>query len=171
MGQQPNIELEIEELPRPIPEPGPARAWRPGRPGEIQRPEDVPHGGLFGTPGPDAGFAFTLLERVELPLAEHEHRADTEAALGAIMIARSSHEGRAPATGDLEAARALTGLDERLPDDTRASMATYRKERFAGFAHDPERVKAWEATLPGSLLYADVGEILRQITTGAAALG
>ena len=55
MGQQPNMPLTVEDLPRPEPHPAPARRWRAGRPGDPALPADVPWGGAFGTPGPDPG--------------------------------------------------------------------------------------------------------------------
>ena len=61
MGQQPNIELEIADLPRPRPAPDPARRWKPSRPGELHSPEEVPWGGAFGTTGPDTGFVYRLI--------------------------------------------------------------------------------------------------------------
>ena len=36
VGQQPNIELEMADLPRPRPKPQPAHGWVPGRPGELR---------------------------------------------------------------------------------------------------------------------------------------
>jgi len=169
MAQQPNIELEITDLPRPEPHPGPARSWRPGRPGDPTGPDDVPRGPLFGTPGPDAGFALRLLDTLGWAPAEGEHRADTEAALAAIIIARGSKEGRAPTRKDVDAALTLLGLGE-VPPPVADAFATYRKHRFAGFAHDPERVELWLATLDEELIHADLPAIRAAIASGPDAL-
>ena len=84
MGQQPNIELEIADLPRPTARPAPARRWSPSRPGEMNTPEDVPWGGAFGTTGPDTGYALSLVGQRDLVLAHGEHRANAEAAIAAV---------------------------------------------------------------------------------------
>ena len=50
----------------------PARRWRSDRPGDLESAS--PQGGLFGNPGPNVGFAYTLAEHVvdRIALAEHE---------------------------------------------------------------------------------------------------
>ena len=167
MGQQPNIELEIEELPRPHPRPGAARPWVPGRPGELMGPDEVPRGGLYGSPGPDPGFALKLIDAAGF--GPHERRADTREALAAVMIARSSAEGRAPARKDLQAAATLLGMRD-AEGETADAFAAYRRTRFAGFAHDPEAVKAWEASLPADLVLADLDTIRDAVAAGPSVL-
>ena len=58
MGQQPNIELDIDDLPRDTHEPGAPSGWKPTRPGEILSPAAMPVGGVFGNPSPDGGISF-----------------------------------------------------------------------------------------------------------------
>ena len=109
MAQQPNIELDAADAPRQTPTPDPARRWNPGmRPGVIASPSDKPIGSGFGTPGPDAGWALTLIRRADLD----DSSPELEALLAAIMVARASHFGRAPVPDDLEAAMILCGLDD-----------------------------------------------------------
>jgi hypothetical protein len=111
MGQQPNIEIDPSDLPRPTAEPGPARRWRPTRPGVIVAPEQMPWGGAFGTPGPDTGWALKLVRSAEL-----SGRTDgLEGVLAALMGARASLFGRAPVLEDLEVAKLLAGLGADLP--------------------------------------------------------
>jgi hypothetical protein len=61
MGQQPNIELDESDLPRPTPQPAPARRWRPTKPGLITAPSENPSGGYFGKTGPDPGWAIRIV--------------------------------------------------------------------------------------------------------------
>lgn len=103
MGQQPNMPLTIEDLPRPEPHPAPARRWRAQRPGDPSSPADVPWGGAFGTPGPDTGYALQLL-------AGGAHRPEEYLALATIMAARASRLGRAPVAADADAARIILDL-------------------------------------------------------------
>jgi hypothetical protein len=97
MGQQPNIELDPADLPRPVPEPAPPGRNRPARPGVITAPGDVPRGAAFGTPGPDTGWAKRILRDADLP----ERSVLLEAVLATLMAARASHFGRAPVPHDL----------------------------------------------------------------------
>ncbi|MEX2279596.1 MAG: hypothetical protein WEA76_05850 [Acidimicrobiia bacterium] len=146
MAQQPNIELDPSDRPRAVPRPDHARRWRPSdRPGVITSPEQVPHGEGFGTPGPDTGFALTLIDRADLP----ERSKGLDKVLGALMGARAASFGRAPTPEDLEVAKLLCGIGETLPD------------------HLVERRRRWvEATAhekpPGRTALADVGpDVLR----------
>jgi hypothetical protein len=66
----------------------------------------MPSGDGFGSPGPDAGFAKTLISRAEIG----DRSPELEAVLAAIMTTRASSFGRAPTVGDLEAAMAMCGI-------------------------------------------------------------
>jgi hypothetical protein len=92
--------LTLQDLPRPEPSPAPARRWQAGRPGDLRSPGDVPWGGAFGTPGPDAGYARWLL-------ADAGRSGDEVTALAVVVAARSSRLGRAPVAADFEAAEIL----------------------------------------------------------------
>lgn len=65
---------------------------------------------MFGTPGPDTGYALRIIREVEGPLDP-----DVEAVLVALMSARGSLLGRAPIQEDLEVAKLLAGLADGLP--------------------------------------------------------
>ncbi|HKZ21471.1 MAG TPA: hypothetical protein VJQ57_15355 [Acidimicrobiia bacterium] len=121
MGQQPNVEIGSAEAPRPTPEPGPARRWRPTRPGVITSPTQVPRGGAFGTPGPDTGYALRLIRSSGLDLTTNQEKV-----IAALMAARSSHKGRAPVREDLDVALVLSGIGEGLP-----TAIVERGERWA----------------------------------------
>ena len=135
MGQEPNIRLGPEDLPRATPQPAAPRRWSPQRPGEIGSPEEMPWGGAFGTPGPDPGFANRIVGSLDLPGGER-NRADVEAVVVAVMTALASAIGRAPVVSDVAVVIDLLELTE-------ANAGS-----FAGVAHDHARLRAIVAALP-----------------------
>lgn len=135
MGQEPNIHVGFEDLPRAVPEPAAPARWLPQRPGDFVSPDEVPWGGVFGTPGPDTGFAYKIVKNLDLPGGAHR-RSDIEAVLVAVMSARSSSIGRAPTAADAPVAIDLLELTEASADS------------FAGIAHDHVRLGAVVAAIP-----------------------
>ena len=167
MAQQPNIQLHVEDLPRPTAHPAAPRRWSPQRPGELASPEDMPWGGMYGTPGPDSGYAYRLLADVELPLADGEHRQDAVAGLAALAAARASHFGRAPAKGDVEVARLLVGLSpDGLPDAVVSRLAADRQTWMGGLAHDPAGARLLVAAVPLDALTLEADEIRSRMAGG-----
>jgi len=134
VGQEPNIRLGLEDLPRAVPEPAAPARWSPQRPGDFVSPDEVPWGGAFGTPGPDTGFAYKIVRNLDLPGAAHR-RSDIEAVLVVVMSARASSLGRAPTAADAAVAIDLLELSEASADS------------FAGIAHDHARLGAVVATI------------------------
>jgi hypothetical protein len=135
VGQEPNIRLGLEDLPRPTAKPAAPERWSPDRPGELGSPDEVPWGGAFGTPGPDTGFAYRVVRSMDLPGSQHA-RHDVEAAVVAVMAARASAIGRAPTAPDASVALELLDLSDE-------GMA-----RLAGVAHDRARLGALVASIP-----------------------
>ncbi len=125
MAQQPNIQVDPSDRPRPTPQPAPARLGPDDRPGVITRPEEMPSGPGFGTPGPDAGYGLRLIRHFEPGLDP-----DMEAVLAALMTARAARFGRAPIVQDLEVAKLLAGVGDGIPD------------------HIRERAERWVASVP-----------------------
>lgn len=134
MGQQPNISLGVEDLPRATAHPAAASRWSPDRPGDLSGPDAVPWGGAFGTPGPDTGYALTVVRRRDLPGGE-QHRRDVEAAVAAVVAARASAIGRAPMAGDVDVAVHLLDLGAGV-------------DHLHGIAHAPARLRALVAAIP-----------------------
>lgn len=161
MGQQPNIELGMSDLPRPTPRPAPARRWRPGRPGDLEAPSDMPWGGAFGTTGPDAGFALRLVATRDVALAPGEHRRDADAVIAGIAAARASRLGRAPTGEDVEAALAILGYRGDGGDE-----ATGRRHLIAGAAHHPDRVRRVVGTIDPDFLVSDPDVIGARVASG-----
>lgn len=89
----------------------PARAWHGGRPGELGPRQ--PRGELFGDPGPNVGYAYTLAERAKgrLRTGPHEHTPDVVAVVAEIAGRRAASFGRAPVIRDVDLAIELLGYD------------------------------------------------------------
>jgi hypothetical protein len=110
----------------------------------ITAPHEVPRGEGFGTPGPDTGWAFRLIDAADVP-----GRSDgLDKVLGALMGARASAFGRAPTREDLEVALILCGIGEGLPD----RLADRRERWIEATAHEKP---------PGRMALAEVGDLLR----------
>lgn len=167
MGQQPNIELEIADLPRPRPKPDPARAWVPSRPGELGGPEDMKWGNGFGTNGPDAGYALLLAKQRDLDLADGEHRENADAAVAAVAAARSSLFGRGPTGKDIDLALVLLGYDKgSVPKETAANLGEDRLGWFTGAAHHPAKLVDFIAKLPSDTLRLTAAEARGRMASG-----
>ncbi len=167
MGQQPNIELEISDLPRPVPAPAAPRRWRPDRPGELHSPDDVPWGGVYGMVGPNTGYALSLVAQRDFELADSEVRSNVAVAVAAIAGARASHFGRAPMSEDVDVALLLLGLaPEGLPTELVDTMSAERGRRLGGLGHDPSRVRELVAGVPIDVLSATAEDLHRRMAAG-----
>ncbi len=161
MGQQPNIELRLSDLPRPTRHPAAPQHWTPDRPGEVGAPADMPWGGMFGTPGPDSGYALRLAASRPLALAEGENRHDAEAAVAALMGARASHHGRAPTAVDAEVAELLLGYAGNPPDDVVAA-----RKRLTGLGHSLDAALRLVAAVSREVLAEDPESLRRRLESG-----
>jgi len=150
MAADPFVADTLDDEPRQRPNlaPGvsmpPARAWVADRPGD-EVASGQPHGRLFGTPGPNIGYAGTLAHRLgdRLALGPHEHLDDALAVASELAMKRAASYGRAPVLADLECAALILGyLGGCDPDD-----ALWRAEATADAAHDyPTRRAVCDAT-------------------------
>jgi len=165
VGQQPNVQLGIEDLPRAVPHPAPARRWAPSRPGDLGSPGEVPWGGAFGTPGPDTGYALRLVASREWTLEPGEDRHDVEAALGALMSARASRFGRAPTAVDAQVAELLLGLRSD-GGEAPSGPAGARVRMVPGIAHDAAARRSLVASVDPDLLTADPATVRREVASG-----
>ncbi|RIK07759.1 MAG: hypothetical protein DCC49_09815 [Acidobacteria bacterium] len=93
---------------------------------------------MLGTPGPDAGYAFLLFERIRkrLVAVSGESPADVKVAITATALRRASHFGRGPTSGDLEWAATYWGMFEADSSPPSGLKAQDRASLFAGCAHD-----------------------------------
>jgi hypothetical protein len=96
----------------------PAESWVQHRPGEVGPDEHT--GAFFGRPGPNIGFALTLVERQKgsWQLSAHEYVGDAGAVVAEIAMKRAAGFGRAPVKADVDLAAALLGYDrvERIDE-------------------------------------------------------
>ncbi len=154
MGQEPNIEVAPEALPRRRPEPAPALRWTASRPGDLHAPAEVPWGGGFGTPGPDTGYALKLAGQAEFDLDAGESRPNVESMLVLIMSARASLSGKAPSVDDLGFAMILLGLAprEEIPDAIVVRLEADRKHWSPRVAHSKAAARRLVARLGPELL-------------------
>ncbi len=167
MGQQPNIELEIADLPRPQPAPEPARRWKPNRPGELSAPEQVPWGGAFGTTGPDTGYVYRLIADRDLDLVDGESRHNAQSGVAVLAGARASHFGRAPTGRDVDVAMTILGfMPEGLPGDLIDALREGRQEWTSNLAHDPGRARALVASVPIENLAAPFEDLRARMALG-----
>jgi len=166
VGQQPNIQLHLEDLPRPEPHPGPARRWSARRPGDLAGPQQVPWGGAFGTPGPDTGYALRLLAGRPPSATEGEDPAEAERMVAALMAARASLLGRAPVIGDAEVAEMILGL---RAGGLTADAAADARRRLSG--HGAEALRRLLEAIDLALLAAPAEEVRRRWATGERLVG
>ena len=171
MGQQPNIELELSDLPRPTAHTAPARRWSPGRPGDSATPLDVPSGGAFGSTGPDPGYALRLVRSRDLALGPAEHPHNAEAAVAAIAGARAAHLGRAPMIEDIEVASLVLGYDtEGVPADLIDDLVASRAGLIANISHSARKGTALIALVPIDVLTASPMELQARMAAGECLL-
>ena len=145
MSTDPFVAPTLEDEPRQEPNlaPGvqlpPARAWRADRPGDLVGGQ--PRGELFGSPGPNIGYALTLAERLRdrLSIAPHEHTEDALAVIGELAMKRAASYGRAPVMPDLEGAALLLGYLGDPPED----FVHWRAQALHDAAHDYPRRRAF----------------------------
>jgi hypothetical protein len=139
MAADPFVAPSLDDEPRQVQNFAPgvslpaARPWVPDRPGD-----DVafgqPRGRLFGSPGPNIGYALHLARRLapSLTLAPHERLEDVVAVLSELAMKRAASYGRAPVLIDLECAAHILGyLGGCDPDD-----AVWRTKAVHGAEHD-----------------------------------
>lgn len=156
MGQQPNIELDLDDLPRPSHEPGAPVGWKPTRPGEITSPAQMPVGGVFGNPSPDTGWVKKLVAGVEFDRTA----ANAAEVVATIASVRASTFGRGPVPADVEAALIVLGLrDEGLDQATRDKLAELREEWFRAASHETVRGRSVLDVFEREFLHQSLDEI------------
>lgn len=158
----------MADLPVSKLEPEAARRWSPSRPGELGSPGEVPWGGPFGTPGPDAGYARTLAARRDLALVDGERRADAEAAVAAVASARASFFGRGPTPRDVEVAATILAYDRAgVPAAVADRVATERVGWVADLARRPHKAADLIASIQLEVLVGDLESVRAAVADGA----
>jgi hypothetical protein len=126
----------------------PANRWSPDRPGDLGPGQ--PEGRLFGVPGPNVGYAYTLAERAKdrLQLGEHEHVDDVVPVVAEIAGKRAALFGRAPVIGDIDVAVAILGYDGSAADD----FVELRTHLVREAGHDYSRRRSVVDAVPDRLV-------------------
>jgi hypothetical protein len=138
MPTDPFVSPELDDAPRQEPNLAPgvrlpaAASWRPNRPGDLVALQ--PTGPLLGRPGPNVGYALTLVERLRdrLDLAPHESVDDALAVVGELAMKRAALFGRAPVMNDVDVAAALLGYRGEVSPD----FVAWRTVAVHGAGHE-----------------------------------
>ena len=125
-----------------------ASDWRSDRPGDLGPGQ--PEGPLFGRPGPNVGYGYTLAQRARdrLRLGPFEHADDAVAVIAEIAGKRAAQFGRAPVIGDIDFAVALLGYEGSASDD----FVKARSSLVHDASHDYRRRRALVDAVPDALL-------------------
>ena len=129
----------------------PASDWRADRPGDLGPAQ--PQGDLFGNPGPNVGFAYTLAERAKnrLKLGPHEHAHDVVPVVAEVAGKRAVLFGRAPVMADVERAIAILGYDGSADP----SFVTTREQLVREAGHSYPRRRRVVDAVPDEALRAN----------------
>ncbi len=137
--------------------------WWADRVAEI-RTLTQPQGEMFGTNGPDQGYALCLAERFDdqLVLSDGESASDVRAGGTATALRRAAHFGRAPVIYDLRWAFEVWGVLGNAPQE----LVTYRMGFFAGCAHDYLERRTLASRVAADSLVLGPGVVRDRVSSG-----
>jgi hypothetical protein len=170
MAVDPYVPTRQEDAPRRSVAIPPASGWRAARPGDIDPAIGSGRKGvLFGTPGPDSGYALTLAERFRDRIAAvaPETVHDAEMIGAQVAMRRGGLFGRAPIALDVELGLTLFGWLGDAPAD----LVEWRRLAVVGVAHDyPRRIGLVEA-IPDAVIRQKPEEIRGRVAEWRQLLG
>jgi hypothetical protein len=170
MAVDPYVPTLPEDAPRRSVAIPPAVGWRSARPGDLD-PAVGPgcNGVLFGTPGPDSGYALTLAERFhdQITVVRPETVHDAEAIAAQVAMRRGGLFGRAPVRPDVELGFTLFGWLGDAPAD----LVEWRRLAVAGVAHDYARRVGLVVAIPEWVLRQQPNQIPAQMSDWRHLLG
>jgi hypothetical protein len=144
--------------------------WLTDRPAEVvgEGGQPDPDAGRMGAPGPDQGYALTLIPllRPELHLAPGEDVRDVEAGGFAIATKRSALFGRAPVLHDLRVAYTVWGA---LDPQCASELVAERRHRFEGIhliAHHYPELRAVVDAVPEATLRLTPAQVADRYAAG-----
>jgi hypothetical protein len=164
MAVDPYVPTREEDAPRRSVAIPPASGWRAVRPGDIDPAAGSGRNGLlFGTPGPDSGYALTLAEHFadQITVVRPETVHDAEALAAQVAMRRGGLFGRAPVRVDVELGFTLFGWVGEPP----AELVEWRRFAAARAGHDyPRRIALVEA-IPDAVIRQRPDQIRERIAT------
>jgi hypothetical protein len=170
MAVDPYVPTRQEDAPRRSVAIPPASGWRAARPGDLDPAVGSGRKGvLFGTPGPDSGYALTLAERFRDRIAAvaPETVHDAEMIGAQVAMRRGGLFGRAPIALDVELGLTLFGWLGDAPAD----LVEWRRLAVVGVAHDyPRRIGLVEA-IPDAVIRQKPEEIRGRVAEWRQLLG
>ena len=137
------------------------RDWRADRPADL-RGGPRPRRPVFGTPGPDQGYALLLAERMfaeRVQVTDGESVADALHGAAEVGGARAALFGRAPVATDIEHALVLFGFLGSAPGD----LVAWRVPRFRSVAHHYRERRALVDLVPDATLRLSPDEVRAQL--------
>ena len=170
MAVDPYVPTRPEDAPRRSVAIPPAAGWKSVRPGDFD-PAAPPcrEGVLFGSPGPDSGYALTLAgrfhDRITAVAPETVHDAEM---IGAqVAMRRGGIFGRAPIMLDIELGLTLFGWLGDAPPD----LVEWRRFAVARVGHDyPRRITLVEA-IPDAVIRSKPSEVRARLGEWRQLLG
>ena len=161
MPTDPYVPVTLDEEPRQEPNlaPGshmpPSGSWRADRPGDLGPIQ--PKGPFLGSPGPNVGYALTLVNRVKdrFKVEAHESVEDASAVVSEIAMKRAATFGRAPTVNDVDFAMELLGYRGEVPADVRE----WRPDVIREAAHDYSVRRAVVDTVSSGLLRLPITDL------------
>jgi hypothetical protein len=170
MAVDPYVPTRPEDAPRRSVAIPPAAGWRAVRPGDLD-PAAGPGciGALFGTPGPDSGYALTLAERFhdQITVVRPETVHDAEAIAAQVAMRRGSLFGRAPVRADVELGFTLFGWLGDAPAD----LVEWRRLTVAGVDHDYVRRVTLVESIPDAVIRQRPDQIRARLSDWRKLLG
>ncbi len=161
MPTDPYVPVTLDEEPRQEPNlaPGshmpPSGSWRADRPGDLGPIQ--PKGPFLGSPGPNVGYALTLVNRAKdrFKLEAHESADDAGAVVSELAMKRAATFGRAPTVNDVDFAMELLGYRGDVPADVK----DWRPDVIREAAHDYSVRRAVVDTVSSGLLRLPIAEL------------
>jgi len=170
MAVDPYVPTRPEDAPRRSVAIPAAAGWRAVRPGDIDPKAGTGRRGvLFGTPGPDGGYALTLAERFhdQISVVRPETVHDAETIAAQVAMRRGGLFGRAPVRADVELGFTLFGWIGEAPAD----LVEWRRLAVAGVSHDYARRVGLVEAIPETVVRQRPDEIQGRLSEWRQLLG
>jgi hypothetical protein len=170
MAVDPYVPTRPEDAPRRSMAIPPAGGWRSDRPGDFDAAVGSGRPGvLFGTPGPDSGYALTLAEQFghQITAVVPETVHDAESVAAGVAMRRGGVFGRAPIRADVELGFTLFGW----LGDPPADLVEWRRKAVAGAAHHYARRTSHVESIPEWVIRQRPDQVVERMSDWKHLLG